>query len=73
VDGRPCSKQGTTIDSALVGQLICATGATGLGSCPKGSHYPKQTRIVMAPLPRLPSMPDPCGGVPGNAFCGPRR
>ncbi|HEV2450878.1 MAG TPA: hypothetical protein VGS62_02995 [Streptosporangiaceae bacterium] len=72
VDGRPCDQQGTSLDGALVGQLICATGATGLGNCPAGSHYPKQTKIVMAPLPTLPVMPDPCLGVPGNVFC-PRR
>jgi hypothetical protein len=69
VDGRPCSKPGTTSNADLLGQLICATGATGLGSCPTGSHYPKQTRIVMAPIPRLPSMPNPCLGVPRNGFC----
>jgi hypothetical protein len=69
VDGPPCSKPGTTTDSALILQLICATGATGFGTCPPGSHYPKQTKIVMAPLPPLPSMPDPCSGVPDAAFC----
>jgi hypothetical protein len=73
VDGRPCGKPGTTADSALVGQLICATGATGLGSCPKGSHYPKQTKISILPLPALPTMPDPCAGVPANPFCGSAR
>ena len=72
VDGRPCSKPGTTADNALVGQLICATGATGLGSCPPGSHYPKQTRIATVPLPLLPTMPDPCDGVPDNGFCTPQ-
>jgi hypothetical protein len=69
VDGRPCGKPGTTTDNALVQQLICATGNTALGPCPKGSHYPKQTRIVLAPLPVLPSMPRPCAGVPSNGFC----
>jgi hypothetical protein len=61
----------STASQALgaLGQLICATGATGLGSCPSGSHYPKQTRIVMAPIPRLPSMPNPCPGAPRNGFC----
>jgi hypothetical protein len=68
VDGPPCGKKGTSLNGDLVSQLICATGAQ-LGSCPKDSHYPKQTRIVMAPLPRLPSMPDPCLGVPRNGFC----
>jgi hypothetical protein len=72
VDGKPCGKQGTSADSALVTQLICATGATGLGPCPSGSHYPKQTRIAIAPLPLLPTMPHPCAGVPRNAFCTPR-
>ena len=72
VDGPPCGKPGTTIDSALVSQLICATGATGFGNCPKGSHYPKQTKIVMVPLPVLPTMPDPCDGVPDATFCSNR-
>jgi hypothetical protein len=53
VDGPPCDRRGTSINNALVGQLICATGATGLGACPPGSHYPKPTTIVMAPMPRL--------------------
>ncbi len=69
VDGQPCGTKGTSIDPALVGQLICATGATALGSCPKGSHYPKQTQITLAPLPVLPTMPDPCAGAPENSFC----
>jgi hypothetical protein len=60
----------STASQALgaLGQLICATGAAGLGSCPSGSHHPKQTRIVMAPIPRLPSTPSPCLGVPRNGF-----
>jgi hypothetical protein len=69
VDGRPCGKPGTSVNSALVSQLICATGATGLGPCPAGSHYPMQSRITLAPLPPLPSMPRPCSGVPANGFC----
>jgi hypothetical protein len=69
VDGPPCGKQGTSVDSALVTQLICATGDTALGPCPPQYHYPKQTKISLAPLPRLPGMPDPCAGVPSNSFC----
>jgi hypothetical protein len=71
VDGRPCGKPGTSADSALVSQLICATGATALGPCPAGSHYPTQTRITLAPLPVVPGMPRPCAGVPVNGFCDP--
>jgi hypothetical protein len=73
VDGRPCGKVGTGLDLALVQQLICATGSTALGiSCPTGSHYPKQTKIAIAPLPTLPTMPNPCAGVPANPFCSSR-
>ena len=69
VDGPPCSKPGTSIDSAMVTQLICATGDTALGPCPPQYHYPQQTKITLAPLPPLPTMPDPCRGVPRNPFC----
>jgi hypothetical protein len=69
VDGKPCGKPGTSIDGNLVSQLICATGDTALGPCPAGSHYPKQTKIVIVSLPHLPTMPNPCAGVPRNAFC----
>src|SRR5262249_32290081 len=69
VDGPTCDRRGTSINNALIGQLICATGATGLGPCPPGSHYPKPTAVVMTPLPHLPTMPAPCAGVPRNGFC----
>jgi len=45
---------------------------TGFEPCPlppSQANYPKQTRTVMLPLPRLASMPQPCAGVPRNAFC----
>jgi hypothetical protein len=69
VDGRPCGKRGTSINGNLVSQLICATGDTTLGPCPPGSHYPKQTKIVIVPIPHLPTMANPCAGVPRNGFC----
>lgn len=52
-------------------QVLCDTG---LGTCPKGTHYPKPTgKVVLKPLPRaLPTMPDPCRGVPANPWC-PRK
>ena len=54
-------------DSALLGQLLCDTG---VGSCPAGSNYPTATGVVMKPLPtNLKSMPNPCKGVPNNAWC----
>ena len=69
VDGPPCGRRGTGNIPELFDQLICATGFT---TCPvpaKDARYPKQTRIVILPLPRLPTMPHPCSGVPRNAFC----
>jgi hypothetical protein len=69
VDGPPCGNPGTSLDGALVTQLLCATGATAIGPCPPGYHYPQQTKIAMVPLRPLPSMPDPCAGVPSNRFC----
>ncbi len=54
-------------DAALLGQLLCDTG---VGSCPAGSDYPTATGVVMQPLPDdLQSMPNPCQGVPDNAWC----
>ncbi len=53
---------------ALLGQVLCDTG---FGACPPGSNYPKiTTNVVMRPLPaNLPTMPNPCKGVPKNAWC----
>jgi hypothetical protein len=69
VDGQPCAGPGNGNDPALTTQLICATG---FARCPLPSNqasYPKQTSTVMLPLPQLASMPQPCAGVPRNAFC----
>jgi len=69
VDGKPCSAPGNGNDPALTNQLICATGFAKCPVPPGQARYPKQARTVMMPLPRLASMPQPCAGVPRNAFC----
>jgi hypothetical protein len=69
VDGQPCGRPGTGNDPALANQLICAAGTYPCPLPPILAKYPKQTRTVMLPPPRLPSMPRPCTGVPRNAFC----
>jgi hypothetical protein len=52
---------------ALLNQVLCDTG---FGGCPAGAHYPKPSTIIMKPLPSdLPTMPNPCAGVPTNAWC----
>ncbi len=51
----------------LLAQVLCDTG---FGTCPPGAVYPPRTGVIMHPLPKdIPSMPDPCTGVPGNAWC----
>jgi|GEM_PF-175654 len=53
---------------------------TGGMLCPPGANYPRRTQVVMHPLPgatsltdpsssSLPSMADPCAGVPANPWC----
>ncbi|MGH9017095.1 MAG: hypothetical protein ACRDY1_05030, partial [Acidimicrobiales bacterium] len=51
----------------LLGQVLCDTG---FGSCPAGASYPPAGTPVMRRLPKnLPSMPNPCQGVPENKWC----
>lgn len=67
LDGRPCGRPGTGSDAVLLAQLGCATLS---GQCKvPDSFYPRQTRIDYVPLPTLPSMPDPCAGIPQKTFC----
>jgi hypothetical protein len=64
-----CGPVTTAADTGgpLEAQVLCDTG---FGSCPAGATYPKHTGVVMHPLPAgLPTMPDPCSGVPANAWC----
>ena len=57
----------TNLYGALVTQVECDTG---LASCPAGTQYPAKTGVHLEPLPRgLPTMADPCAGVPSNAWC----
>jgi hypothetical protein len=53
---------------ALFGQVLCDTG---LGSCPSGAKYPRPNgTVILKPLPHgLPTMPNPCAGVPANPWC----
>jgi len=52
---------------ALLAQVLCDTG---FGTCPPGSRYPPLGVVTMHPLPAdLPSMPNPCQGVPDNPWC----
>jgi hypothetical protein len=42
----------------------------GAEICLPGTYYPRRTSVIMHPLPSgLPSMQDPCSGVPANSWC----
>jgi hypothetical protein len=39
-------------------------------NCVAGDHYPAHGAVVLHPMPTtLPSMPNPCAGVPNNPWC----
>jgi len=59
---------GTDTDLNLAIQLECDAGLL-TGSACSSAHYPQTTSVVMHPLPTLPSMPNPCAGVPHNLWC----
>jgi hypothetical protein len=57
---------------ALLDQVLCATGfAPSFGVSCTGTNYPTpSTPPTMTTVPtNLPTMPDPCQGVPNNAWC----
>ncbi len=53
-------------NATLLAQVLCDTG---FGACAASDHYPSFTGVVMHPLPKLATMPNPCAGVPANAWC----
>jgi hypothetical protein len=74
---QPPSSCGATTSAGNTGgplfsQVVCATGfASSLGVSCTGATYPTPTTPpVMTTLPaNLPTMPNPCQGVPANAWC----
>jgi hypothetical protein len=64
------------LNALFLDQVVCDSESISIGPisgqqvCLPGTHYPRQTSVEMHPLPpNLPSMPDPCDGVPANAWC----
>ncbi|HLY34522.1 MAG TPA: hypothetical protein VKQ07_08315 [Jatrophihabitantaceae bacterium] len=56
--------------TAVLGvQVACATQA--FFTCPSlpQLNYPRQTHVVMPPMPTQTTMPNPCSGVPTNPWC----
>ena len=76
-----CNRQTVPPDPnpSMVNQIACDSqffaGLVPGGSspCTPGSTYPRQSQVVMHPLPHgLKSMPHVCAGVPVNAWCPPK-
>jgi hypothetical protein len=66
-----CGKTTTAANTGgpLLAQVLCDSQIIA-SACPPGSNYPQHTGVVMHPLPAgLPTMPNPCEGVPANAWC----
>ncbi len=60
------------INQPLLEQVECNTQILSTKPCPAGSEYPRKTAVKMHALPRakkLPTMPNPCAGVPKNPWC----
>ncbi len=66
-----CGQPGTgdPVTSELALQALCDTQLLGPCAPGPGMEYPRVTKVVMHPLPPLPSMPNPCAGVPRNPWC----
>ncbi len=66
------SNSGGDGNTTFLLQAACDTEAlgAGIGCVPGTPGYPRVTKVVMHPLPHsLPSMSNPCKGVPGNPWC----
>ena len=66
------------LNAPFLQQAACDSEAINIGpvtggqACLPTDNYPRRTEVEMPPLPDaslLPSMPDPCQGVPANAWC----
>jgi hypothetical protein len=60
--------EGPNTDVTLLFQAECDAGVLSGSNC-SSANYPQATSVVIHPLPSLPSMPNPCTGVPTNAWC----
>ena len=56
---------GANTDPTLLLAAECDSGLV----CLSGNPFPKYTGTTMAPVPPVPTMPNPCVGVPSNAWC----
>jgi len=53
--------------------VLCATQLLGTCATTPTTSYPRFTSAPMPKMARQATMPNPCAGVPANAFCAARR
>ncbi|MFL5797328.1 MAG: hypothetical protein ACJ77A_05275 [Actinomycetota bacterium] len=65
----PCGQPNGGDEGPLVAEALCATEL--LFPCPQNpaADYPRPTTVKLMPIPREPSMPNPCVNVPVNPWC----
>jgi hypothetical protein len=65
----PCGDPNGGDLGPLVAQVLCATQL--VAECPgsPATSYPRPTKVTTTPIPKEPTMPDPCKGVPANPWC----
>lgn len=67
---------GASLGDPVTLALICNTELLGAGTSCLGpaanSNYPRTTRVVLPKLRPQATMPNPCKGVPANAWCSKR-
>ena len=62
----PLTKSANT-GGPLFSQVLCDTG---FGGCPAGSKYPSSKKVILTHVrTSLPTMSNPCAGVPVNPWC----
>jgi hypothetical protein len=58
------------LDISFLDEILCDTQVSlPPFGCQPGDHYPRVTKIVMHPLRKQQTMPNPCKGVPSNPWC----
>jgi hypothetical protein len=65
----PCGQPNGGDEGPLVAEALCATEL--LFPCPQNpaADYPRPTAVKLMPIPREPTMPNPCVNVPVNPWC----
>ena len=64
---------GNDLGSTLTAQVLCATQLLSTCATTPTTSYPRFASAPMPKMARQATMPNPCAGVPANAFCAARR